>query len=163
MAAKKTPVKRKRSTAKKTIRRKRKTGLSAGFNKANLMTAIKELLASGAGGAAAPYANRAFTTIKNKWVRILVVGGAGAIGANMVGMRAIGNGFFGGIVALNTQDGFLNDPTPSRFADENSLNETPIFLSEDNVPMKMLEDGTLQELNEYELAELDALMELEEQ
>lgn len=153
---------RKRSTpAKAAPRRRRKSGLSAGLNKANLIQAIKSAAAAGAGGIAAPYANRAFSTIQNKWMRILLVGMVPAVGARMAGFSDLGSGYFGGIVALNTQSGILNEDSPEQtnFADENSLSETPIFLGENGVPMKMLEDGTLEELSADEQTLLAELME----
>lgn len=159
--AKKTIKRRKtRSTPAKRKMRRKPRGLSAGFNRANLMDAIKQMMAAGAGGIAAPYANRAFSTIQNKWVRILVVGGGGAIAAHMTGFKALGNGFFGGILALNTQNGLLSDSQETEFADENVLAETPIFLDEETGrPVKMLEDGSTEFLNDEEMQELAELYE----
>lgn len=106
-------------------------------SKLSMMQAAKKTLGAGIGGGASIVANKLAPPTTGKIVKLgvsfLIAGGVA-----MMGMPSTGAGFFGGMVALNFQNGLLADD--ANFADENALADMPIFLDENDQPM-VLEEG----------------------
>lgn len=163
MATKKTK-RRKRSNlssggagrGRRSVRRRRsKGGLSEMFSASTAKNSFKSVLASGGGGFAAVQANKIMGGM-SKPIRLLIGVGLGFFGASM-GAPSLSSGFTGGMIALNFQNGLLAEDDMAdnaEFADENSLADMPLYLSESGEPMQMLPDGSFRYLEEDEVQAL---------
>ena len=155
MAKKKTTApakrgKRRSGFAVKTIRRgkrRAKKGLSEILTPAGAAAAGKNTLMGAAGGAAAWAADKYLLREQQPITRIL---GhlALAVGGWVLGQPAVGAGAAGASTALLMEDmgGGLNEG--GEWADQDALNQLPVFLDEDGNPFALAEDGSQWYLDE---------------
>ena len=155
--------KRKRTTRKRTAskglsssahtprRRRRRGGLSDAFSGASLKNGIIENSLGALGGAGASVGNKLITSlgVSNVFGKILV-GTAVGLGASLLGAPKSGIGFSGGITALALQGGLNHYYDNAEFAEDDVLEEGEIYQDEDGNLVKMLNDGSLEYLDEDE-------------
>lgn len=154
--------KRKRTTRKRTRskglsssapikRRRRRSGLSDAFSGTALKNGIIDNALGALGGAGASVGNKLISSlgITNTLGKILA-GTAVGLGASLLGAPKIGIGFAGGITALSLQSGLNDDDDTAEFAEDDVLEEGEIYQDEDGNLVKMLNDGSLEYLDEDE-------------
>ena len=145
---KKTTTRRKKRALSEPGRRKRtthkKSFLSDLTNPTMAANSFKSTLMAAAGGFGANIVNK--NILPEKW------GKTGKLGAALVGgfllhnfgFNHIGAGFTGGMFAIATQSGLLSEDDNASFADDNVLNESPMYLDEAGTPMILEENGGME-------------------
>jgi len=138
-------------------RNRRRRGLSEA-GKTSWLDSGKKTLMGGAGGLGAVVAHKLILPATAGKIPRILTALAGGLLASKFGAPSLGVGFTGGLVALTFQNGVLADEDNANYANENSLQDAPIYLDEDDNPMVLEEgeDGTsgLRYLNDDEITAL---------
>jgi hypothetical protein len=148
MATKKTtkskPKRRKKSLSSGGTKRKRRSParrkgfLSDATNPTVLMNGAKQTLAAATGGVAGTHLIKWLSPTASKMQKALFILGVGLAG-NIFGFHNMTSGAVGAMTAGAFPNG-LNDDGDTNFADQDSLQDQPLFLDEQGAPM-VLEEG----------------------
>jgi hypothetical protein len=135
---------RKTSSVKTAIRRRKRSrsGLSELFSPTTAKNSIKSTIAAFGGGLLARKASQLATTVTGGnnplMMQLLLAGVGGLVMHSVLNSPNLSSGFVGGVAALNSQQLGLGEDEVS-FADDDSLEEEPLFLDEDGNEMMLNE------------------------
>lgn len=138
---------------KRTRTRRRRSGLSSGFNKASLMSNGKDIALGMAGGAIATQAQKLISGFKVGMIGKLLIGAGVGLVASSFGYKNLGVGFAGGVASLNFD--ITNLKEGEELEEDDDLSELPVYQTESGEFVKMLNDGELVPLSEEELSEVN--------
>lgn len=137
---------RKHSRRRSTRRRSR--SLSSIFTPAGAMAAGKGILGGAAGGFAAGVGHKMMSG-QHAAVRIGAAAVVSAVLYSVVGYPNVAAGFAGGVAALEGEamtNKLMSEMGAGKYADASSLNTMPAPLSDNGVPMQLMEDGETGEM-----------------
>jgi hypothetical protein len=140
------PKRRRRHTSVSATPKRRRTHTKKGFmgdlmNPTIAMHSAKSTLAASGGAMGSVFVQKMLPATMGKFPKVLIALGGGFL-INSFGMPSVGNGFTAGMIALNFQNGFLNDDGPQNnaYADPYSLSDKPLYLDADGEPFVIEED-----------------------
>ena len=143
----------KRTTSVKTAIRRRKrnkSGLGELFSPTTAKNSIKNSIAAFGGGLLARKASQLATTVTGGsnplMIQLLLAGVGGLVMHSVLNSPNLSSGFVGGIAAINSQQLGLGEDEVS-FADDNSLEEEPLFLDEDGNELMLNEFDEFEYVN----------------
>jgi len=129
------------SAAPKRRKHRKKGFMGDLMNPTIAMHSAKSTLAASGGAMGSVFVQKMLPATMGKFPKVLIALGGGFL-ISSFGMPSVGNGFTAGMVALNFQNGFLNDDTPqdNQYADPYALHDMPLYLDADGEPFVIEED-----------------------